>query len=137
MTKQLAIVWLLRATGVVMVANGLWMLAHAFHWFFNIPAGLPDTGDPNGHLIRDVGLAYIVFGAALVWSTFKLAERRAVYLCVTAFMLGHASVHVIEIMLGALPPSHWLIDLPLVLLPGALFAAFIHPSAWRWLTQTG
>lgn len=135
MTRQAAVGWVLRVTGLVMLGNGLWMLAHAFHWFWNIPAALPDTGVPNGHLIRDVGLAYIVFGAALAWSTFRLAERRAVYLCATAFVLGHALVHVAEILLGALPPSHWLIDLPLVLLPGVLLGAFIHTKAWRWLVR--
>lgn len=136
MSGQIAFGWMFRVLGTVMIANGGWMLAHAFHWFWNIPAGLPDTGEPNGHLVRDVGLAYIIFGAALVWSTFKLAERRAMFLCVTAFMLGHAAVHVIEILLGALPPSHWLIDLPLVLIPGILLGAFIYGKAWRWLVRT-
>lgn len=131
---QNAMVWLLRASGAVMVANGLWMLGHAFHWFFTIPAALPDTGHANGHFIRDVGVAYLVLGAALAWSTLRLAERRAAYVCATAFVLGHALVHVAEILLGALPPSHWLIDLPLVLAPGALLGAFLHPAAWRWLT---
>lgn len=48
----------------------------------------------------------------------------AVYLCVAAFMLG------------ALPPSHWLIDLPLVLLPGVLLGVFIHAKAWQWLVRS-
>ncbi|MBI3171425.1 MAG: hypothetical protein HYZ32_02410, partial [Hydrocarboniphaga effusa] len=87
MSRPSAAGWIFRILGAVMAGNGLWMLLHAFHWFWNVPAGLPDTGDPNGHLIRDVGVAYVIFGAALVWSTFKLARRRAVYLCAAAFML--------------------------------------------------
>jgi hypothetical protein len=125
--------WLFRLSGIAMVANGTWMLGSALHWFFGIPAGMPDTGHPNGHLIRDVGLAYLVFGVALIWCSYALAQRRAMFLAVSAFMIGHALGHVIEIATGRLPPSHWLLDLPLVLAPGALFAVFLLPAAWRWL----
>ena len=130
-----ALRWLFRITGGVMIANGLWMLGNAFHWFFTIPAGLPDTGDPNGHLIRDVGLAYLVFGAALLWCTQAFAARRAMFVCVSAFMIGHALGHVVEMLAGVLPPSHWLLDLPLVLAPGVLFAVFLLPAPWRWLSS--
>lgn len=130
---QTSVLWIFRIASLVMIVNGIWMMAHAFHWFATIPAGLPDTGHPNGHLIRDVGLAYLIFGVATAWVTLRIAERRAVFLCAALFMLGHALGHVAEITLGLLPPSHWLIDLPLVLAPGALFAVFIYPPAWRWL----
>ncbi len=60
-----------------MIGNGLWMVVGAIEWFFNIPADMPATGDPNGHLIRDVGFAYIVFGFALNCCALKLQSRRA------------------------------------------------------------
>lgn len=134
MIKSL-LIWFFRIFGVVMVANGLWMVGGAFHWFYNVPAGVPDTGHPNGHLIRDVGLVYMIFGVASAWCSFGLAERRPVFLCVAAFMIGHAVDHVAEILVGALPPSHWLLDLPAVLAPGVLFAVFVHPGAWSWLVR--
>lgn len=123
----------LRILAVGMIANGLWMLLGAFNWFQTVPAALPDTGPPNGHLIRDVGLAYVIAGATLLWSSLRLAERRAAFLIATAFVGGHAAGHVIEMVLGLLPPSHWLIDLPLVLAPGVFLLAFVLPQAWNWL----
>ena len=128
-----AVLWIFRLAAFVMIVNGLWMELHAFHWFSTIPAGLADTGHPNGHFIRDVGLCYLIFGVALLWCCRQLAERRAVFLCVAAFMAGHALGHVAELLLGVLPPSHWLLDLPLVLAPGALFAVFVMTRPWLWL----
>lgn len=134
MTAQKILLMVFRLTGVVMVLNGLWMLGHAFHWFATLPAGLADTGEPNGHFIRDVGLCYGIFGVALLWCCADLAARRAVFVMVAAFGVGHALGHVAEILTGALPHTHWLIDLPLVLLPGVLFAVFVPTPTWRWLT---
>lgn len=120
-------------TAAVMLANGLWMLADAFHWFRVIPAALEDTGAANGHFIRDVGLVYVVLGGALAWCMQAPAGRRAVFVIVALFMCGHALGHLAEIAVGMLPPRHLLIDLPLVLGPGLLFAVFLHPAAWRRL----
>jgi len=53
-----------------MMANGIWMVSRAIQWFFHIPVDMSATGEPNGHLIRDIGFAYIVFGFALNWCTF-------------------------------------------------------------------
>ena len=130
------LLWILRITAVVMIANGIWMMSAAFNWFFHIPAGLPDTGHPNGHLIRDVGLAYLIFGGALWWCCKDLAQRRPVFLCVAAFMVGHAAEHLGELIVGVLPPSHWMLDFPLVLAPGFLFAALVFPVVWRRLVET-
>lgn len=129
------LMWFFRIFGVIMVANGVWMVADAFHWFYTVPAGVTDSGHPNGHFIRDVGLAYMIFGVASTWCSFHLRERRPVFLCVAAFMIGHAADHVVEILVGALPSSHWLLDLPAVLAPGVLFAVFVHPKAWNWLVS--
>lgn len=134
-TLRAAVIWIFRITAVVMMLNGLWMMGSAFHWFTNIPAGLPDTGPPNGHLIRDVGLCYLIFGAGAFWSCGALAARRIAFVGAALFSAGHALGHVVEMLVGALPHSHWLIDLPLVLAPGALFAFFALPAPWRWLTQ--
>ncbi len=120
-------------TAVTMVANGLWMLGDAFHWFRVLPVALEDTGSPNGHFIRDVGVVYLLMGGALAWVMQRPAERRAVFVLVALFMVLHALEHVAEILLGAMPPTRLLLDLPLVLAPGLLFGAFMHPAAWRRL----
>ncbi|MCH7981274.1 MAG: hypothetical protein IID59_07195 [Proteobacteria bacterium] len=121
----------LRIVGAVMIANGVWMVARAIEWFFHIPADMTATGEPNGHLIRDVGFAYIVFGAALSWCSFELQSRRPVFLMVTFFMVAHALGHLVEILIGALPASHWWIDFPLVFLPGLILGALAIPSVWE------
>ncbi len=116
-----------------MIVNGIWMVSRAIEWFFNVPADMAATGEPNGHLIRDVGIAYIIFGAALNWCAFQLNRRRAVFLLVAAFMFFHALGHVIEIVVGLLPASHWWIDFPLVLLPGLILGVLAIPRVWESL----
>lgn len=120
--------------GVVSLLNATWMLLHAWSWFAWIP-GVTDTGDANAHFIHDVGIAYAVCGAGLLWCTRGAPGARPVYLGVTAFFVGHALGHVLEILLGALPPSHWLIDLPLVFAPALALAWFALPGHWRAATR--
>jgi len=120
----------IKLIGIVMIANGLWMVARAIQWFFNIPADMPATGEPNGHLIRDVGFAYLVFGIALMWSAQRLQSRRPVLLMVSLFLTLHALGHVVEILIGLLPHSHWWIDLPLVFLPALFFLVLAIPKVW-------
>ncbi len=122
--------------GVAMIGNGIWMVSRAIEWFFNIPADMPATGEPNGHLIRDVGFAYIVFGVALNWCALQLKNRRPVFLMVAFFMVVHALGHVSEIIIGLLPASHWWIDFPLVFLPGLILGGLAIPRVWTSLVGT-
>lgn len=121
--------------GWVSLANGLWMMLHAWSWFEWIP-GVSDTGEANAHFIHDVGIAYAVCGLGLIWCARNLSEARPVFIGITLFNVGHALGHVIEISIGQLPPSHWLIDLPLVFLPSALLGLAALPNNWARLTYT-
>ncbi len=125
----------LHLAGIAIFANGLWMVVAALEWFFGIPADMPATGDPNGHLIRDVGFAYIVFGFALNWCALQLQTRRPVFLMVSFFMVVHALGHLVEILFGLLPASHWWVDFPLVFLPGLVFGALVIPRVWTALVD--
>lgn len=116
-----------------MIVNGIWMVAGAIEWFFHIPADMLATGEPNGHLIRDVGFAYIVFGFALSWCAFEFESRRPVFLMVAFFMVAHALGHAGEILIGLLPASHWWIDFPLVFLPGLILGILAVPHVWQSL----
>jgi len=118
-----------------MIANGIWMVSRAIQWFFHIPADMAATGEPNGHLIRDVGFAYIVFGFALSWCALRLESRRPVFLMVSFFMVVHALGHTTEILIGLLPKSHWWIDFPLVLFPGIVLGALAIPRVWASLVS--
>ena len=121
--------------GVAMLGNGMWMVSRAIEWFFHIPVDMPATGEPNGHLIRDVGFAYIVFGFALNWCALQLQSRRSVFLIVSFFMVAHALGHAIEIIIGLLPASHWWIDFPLVFFPGLVLGVLAVPRVWTSLVE--
>ncbi len=131
MTKRQVLKAAFHIVGVTMIANGIWMVSRALEWFFKVPADMLATGEPNGHLIRDVGFAYIVFGFSLYWCALDLKSRRTVFLMAAAFMIAHALGHVVEILTGLLPASHWWIDFPLVLLPGLLLGALVIPRTWE------
>src|SRR5215831_10035016 len=49
-----------------LAANGLAMLEVPANWYAMVP-GVVDTGPFNVHFVRDIGIAYVVAGAALVW----------------------------------------------------------------------
>lgn len=132
-TQILKIVF--HVVGTVMVVNGIWMVARAIEWFFHIPANMLATGEPNAHLIRDVGFAYVVFGFALNWCALQLQSRRPVFLMVAFFMVAHALGHVVEILTGLLPASHWWIDFPLVFLPGLMLGVLAVPRVWSSLVH--
>ena len=128
--KQQILRTFIHIVGVAMIGNGIWMVSRAIEWFFQIPADMPATGEPNGHLIRDVGFAYVVFGFALNWCALQLKDRRPVFLLVSFVMVLHALGHAIEIFVGLLPASHWWIDFPLVLFPGLILGLLAIPRVW-------
>lgn len=125
----------LNLLGLISLANGIWMMVHAWSWFEWIP-GVTDTGEANAHFIHDVGIAFSVCAIGLFWCARNLSIARPVYLGVTLFIAGHALGHVVEIVAGLLPHTHWLIDIPLVFLPAVLLVLAAVPANWRRLTKT-
>lgn len=117
---------------IVSLGNAVWMLGHGWSWFGLVP-GVTDTGPPNLHLIHDIGVAYAVAGLGLLWCARRGRSAYPVFVGVTLFFVGHALGHVVEILAGFLPPSHWWIDMPLVFLPGALLVITALPDVWRRL----
>lgn len=109
--------------GGISIGNGLWMLISASTWFSEMPAGAEDTGPLNSHFVHDVGLVYVLVGVGALWCGYKLKNCIEVHLAITFFMAGHALIHIGEILTGALPSSHWLIDFPLVTLPAIILIA--------------
>jgi len=126
--------WFFRVLGTGMALNGLWMVSSALPWFNNVPADMAATGNPNVHLIHDVGLSYIIFGLGLVWCAQNLHTCKPVYIGISFFMGGHALIHLVEILAGQLPSSHWLIDVPLVFLPGIILPVLAIPKFWKKAT---
>jgi len=134
MSRQLLFKIFLRVAGIAMIANAAWMALSAHHWFMNIPADLPATGSANLHFIHDVAAAYFTFGVGLVWCASNIEKAYPVYLGATLFMVAHGISHVLEIITGQLPHSHWLIDLPLVFIPGLFMALLATPLVWNKFT---
>lgn len=120
--------------GIALVAagNAAWMLAHALSWFAWIP-GVDDTGTPNAHFIRDVGIAFAVAAGGLVWVVRNPKRGYPVLVGITLFVVGHALGHVVEILTGILPLDHWWVDFPLVFAPAIALGIIAWPSVWRRL----
>ena len=100
--------------------NGLWMLADPTHWYFNLPAGVPDFGPLNEHFVRDIGCIYFLMGATLAVGAFLPQWRVAACAVTTLFYVLHAVVHVIDTTRGLVGPEHWAIDLPGIYVPAAI-----------------
>jgi hypothetical protein len=105
------------------LGTGLWMLADPVHWYFNLPAGVPDFGPLNEHFVRDVGCAFFVQGTALGVAAFVARWRTAACAGVALFYVMHALVHVLDTVRGLVGPEHWMIDLPGVYVPAAIMVS--------------
>ena len=120
--------------GALSVGNGLWMLLFAENWYLNLPAGIEDTGPLNTHFVHDIGLVYCIAGLAAFYCASRITNCKAVHIGLALFTVGHAFIHVVEISIGLLPPSHWLIDLPLLFVPAMLILA-ITPAILKLQTS--
>jgi uncharacterized protein YjeT (DUF2065 family) len=118
--------------GLGLVANGLTMLAVPDAWYGLVP-GVPQTGPFNPHFVRDIGAAYLVAGASLVWFALDRAARPAA-LAGAALLAIHALVHLWDAAAGREHVHQLLIDLPTIFLPPALAIWITWPS--RHLIQT-
>jgi hypothetical protein len=115
--------WALAIFGIANLANAAWMLADPAGWYAGLPAAVPDTGPLNTHFVRDIGSAFAVMGAALLFAAFRPALRAPMIAAVALFYVLHALVHVTDTLAGRLPTSHWSIDLPGVYVPAAIMVA--------------
>jgi hypothetical protein len=104
--------------GIALAANGLVMLGVPDGWYVAVP-GVPQTGPFNPHFVRDIGAAYIVSGAALVWFAFDRAARSAA-IAAAAFLTLHALIHLWDATAGREHAHQLLADLPTVFLPAVL-----------------
>ncbi|HEY8186124.1 MAG TPA: hypothetical protein VIF64_08650 [Pyrinomonadaceae bacterium] len=111
------------------------MLLFPLSWYTGLPADVPHTGPLNPHFVRDLGVAFIVVGLAFGWSAFHLEESRPVHLALTVFFTGHALIHVSDIVMGRLPNSHWVIDLPGVFVPALIMLALAVPSVRKLVSS--
>jgi uncharacterized protein YjeT (DUF2065 family) len=109
-----AIQWLVTA---IFTANGLMMLVVPELWYHTIP-GVIDTGPFNAHFVRDIGIAYLVCGAAFGWLLRDFARAWPAALGAAVFQLLHGGLHIVEVLLGTQSVEHLLVDaLAVLVLP--------------------
>ena len=117
------------------LVNGLWMLCFPLSWYTDFPAAIQHTGPFNSHFVRDLGVAYLVVALGFGWCARYLDRARPVHLGLTLFFLGHALIHLADLLTGRLPGAHWLIDAPLVFAPALLLMISSAPSVRRRLGE--
>jgi hypothetical protein len=122
--------------GIVSLANGIWMLASPLTWYTDLPAAVPDTGPFNPHFVRDIGVTYIVMAIGFVWCARHLGRHRTVHIGLALLWGGHALLHLVDILTGRLPTTHWVIDAPAIFIPALLLAIAAVPGIWRRIEES-
>ena len=115
------------------LVNGAWMLLFPQSWYTDLPADVPHTGPFNAHFVRDLGVAFLVAGIAFMWSARNIDRSYPVHIGLTIFFTGHALIHLVDILAGHLPATHWLIDIPGVFLPAFIMIVLCMPRVRRGL----
>ncbi|HEX7968397.1 MAG TPA: hypothetical protein VF502_09265 [Stellaceae bacterium] len=112
---------------LALIANGAFMLLAPETWYGLIPS-VADTGPFNPHFVRDIGSAYLVAGAGLLWFCVDKRARPAA-VAGAAFLSLHALVHLWDVVAGRESLLHFLEDVPLVVVPGLLIFKLARPGS--------
>lgn len=110
--------------GLVLAANGVFMLVAPMAWYETVP-GVPATGPFNQHFLRDIGLIFVLLGGAVLVGVLRPAMRIVLWGAVTLWLAGHAFFHVWEVLAGICAPSALARDFPAVSLPAIIAAALV------------
>ncbi len=105
-------------------ANGVFMLAAAPLWYDSVP-GLAHTGPFNAHFVSDIGVAYLVASVALLARAWRPRYWPAA-VAGAAFMIGHAIIHVLDIVSERTGNAG--VDVGLVIVPALLAAWAAFPE---------
>jgi hypothetical protein len=114
--------------GIGSVANGAYMLVSPAAWYFAVP-GVTGTGPFNQHFIRDIGLIFVLVGAAFLTGAARPAMRTALWGAAALWLAGHALFHAWEVAVGICGPSAIARDFPAVTLPAIIAIALTIWSA--------
>lgn len=105
--------------GGLALGNGLAMLAVPQTWFWSVD-GVSSTGGYNAHFVRDIGLVYLLAGAAMFAGLARPAARGLLWGAAAAWLLMHALFHLWEVAAGICGPDALTRDFLGVTLPGLL-----------------
>ncbi|MBX7526437.1 hypothetical protein [Qipengyuania vesicularis] len=101
------------------IANGLFMLTDPLVWYGTLET-VQTTGPANRHFIGDIGLAYMISGAVLLYAAANLGLRWGAALIGVSWLAAHGAFHVYEVTTGICNPSVFWQDAPGVLGPPLL-----------------
>ncbi|WP_380878788.1 hypothetical protein ACFB49_18640 [Sphingomonas sp. DBB INV C78] len=105
--------------GIGGIANGTFMLLSPANWYFAVP-GVTTTGPFNQHFIRDIGLIFLLLGAALIYGAVQPSARIFLWGATALWLAGHALFHFWEVAVGICGPLALARDFPAVTLPAIL-----------------
>lgn len=112
--------------GAVLAANGLFMLLAPEAWYVAIP-GVTTTGPFNQHFLRDIGLIFVLIGAAFGFGAARSSARTLLWSMAAIWLSGHALFHFWEVAAGICGPEVLPRDFPAVTLPALIAIAL---SVW-------
>jgi len=113
--------------GLVTLANGVFMTVAPESWYWLVP-GVPDRGPFNQHFVRDIGINYMLIGAAFNYGAMYEKHRLLLWLMPTAWLVGHAIFHVWEVLVGICEPESLIVDFGGVTVPALLAMGLIYAS---------
>jgi uncharacterized protein YjeT (DUF2065 family) len=105
--------------GVVLLANGIFMLVSPERWYVLVP-GVTSTGPFNQHFLRDIGLIFVFMGGAFLVGVVRPQFRILLWAAAGIWLCGHALFHFWEVALGICAPSDLVRDFPAVTLPAII-----------------
>lgn len=79
------------AVGGLSLGTAAYIWTATNHWYNSVP-GVSLTGPLNFHFARDVALAYLASGAALIWAGVK--HDRSAGVCGASWLVLHAVFHI-------------------------------------------
>lgn len=91
--------WLINGVALVLALflaiNGAVMLAAPGLWYASVP-GVVDSGPLNVHFVCDIGMTYLLLGAACGAGVFWRTSALALWLFAATWLGAHAIFHIIE-----------------------------------------
>jgi uncharacterized protein YjeT (DUF2065 family) len=111
--------YLLYALSVLQLLNGLLMLSAPQFWYGAVP-GVTETGPFNSHFVRDIGLGFLSAGSALSLAAWYPVIARPLVAVASVFLLGHALLHLVEMVVHGSEAGHAARDITLIVLPALL-----------------
>ena len=110
---------LLALVALLMLANGVEMLAMPAAWYHRMPT-VPHTGPLNGHFVQDIGLAFGCSGLLFLYAAIDPRGRWQAALAGVLWPGAHALLHVVDGVRGHTPAAMFRADAPGLLGPPLL-----------------